>query len=225
MIQAYVGLPGTGKTFSMVADAYPLIRSGMRVFSNFPIRWSERGREYKSIFLNPVDILEAVKNEANASFLIDEMNIVFSSYDDARLLDRGLLNRFAQGRKANADFYFTSQRFHHSMKRVRDLTNIVIDCRKIRFLTFTFFRNVYYNPTIFDREHLFDTPLEQKYIMGRRLIFPWQLKGIYRKYPTEFMIQSKTEFLKLRQGAERPDNFPSISLQKPIDGEIKRIQL
>ena len=199
MIQAYVGLPGTGKTFAMVSDTIPLIKSGVRVFSNFPVKWIHRKQEYKTYFLSPPDFMEAIQYEDNATFLVDECNVVFSSYDDAKKIERGLLNRFAQGRKRNLDFYFTSQRFGHSLKRIRDLTNVVIDCRKINFLTFTFFRNIYYNPIIFDREALFDTPLEQKYILKKRFFFPWQLRYVYNKYDTNFIVQSAQEYMRNQQ--------------------------
>lgn len=220
MIHAYVGLPGTGKTFAMVFDSIEYIKQGHKVFSNFPIRWGQTNKEetkkdpkakptykYKSIFLNPIDFLNAIKYESNGLFLVDECNVVFSSYDDAKQIDRGLLNRFAQGRKANLDFFYTSQRFTHSMKRIRDLTNVVIECRKMSIFTFTLFRNIYYNPVIFDREALFDTPLEAKYIMKKRFIFPWQLKSIYTKYPTEFIVQSASEFKSLTPKVEEIPKF------------------
>lgn len=202
MIQAYVGLPGTGKTLAMVHDAIPLLKSGIKVFSNFPIRFGKQKDgtfRYQTITLNPVDFMDAIQYEDNAAFLVDECNVVFSSYDDAKKLDRGLLNRFAQGRKLNLDFYFTSQRFGHSLKRIRDLTNVVIDCKKMVVLTFTIFRNVYYNPVIYEREALFDTPLEAKYILKKRFIYPWQLGGLFAKYPTEFIIKSKDEWLRMQK--------------------------
>jgi len=195
MIQAYTGLPGTGKTFAMVYDAIPLIRSGAKVISNFPVKWMEGKKEYKTLFLNPVDFLTAIEYENNATFLVDECNVIFSSYDDAKKIDRGLLNKFAQGRKLNLDFYYTSQRFNHSLKRLRDLTNIVIQARKRVFFTFTFFQNTYYNPIVFDRQNVLDTPLEEKYIIKRRLILPFQVSGVYKKYDTNFIVRSKSEWI------------------------------
>jgi len=211
MIYAYVGLPGTGKTFSMVYDTIPLIKSGGKVISNFPIRFGKQkdgSYKYKSICLNPVDFIDAIEHEERATFLVDECNIIFSSYDDVKKIERGLLNRFAQGRKLGLDFFFTSQRFHHSLKRIRDLTNVVVECKKFVFLTFTFFRNTYYNPVIYDREALFDTPLEQKYIMKKRFIMPWELPGVYSKYPTEFLIQSKDEFIRKQSTRVNKEYIP-----------------
>ena len=217
MLCAYVGLPGTGKTCAMTYDAIPIIRAGVKVYSNYPIHWKEKKwskvTEYKTIFLSPPDFIEAIQYEDNATFLVDEMNVVFSSYDDAKKLDRGLLNRFAQGRKRNLDFFYTSQRFHHSLKRIRDLTNVIIECKKIKFLGLTFFRHIYYNPTIFDREALFDTPLEQKYILQKRFVLPWVASSIFRKYDTNFIVQSSEEFL--RKSAPRQSKnyeLPSIDI-------------
>jgi hypothetical protein len=212
MIQAYVGLPGTGKTLAMVKDCIPLLKNGIKVYSNFPVRWGKQkdGKfRYSTITLNPVDFMDAVQFEDNATFLVDECNVVFSSYDDAKKIDRGLLNRFAQGRKLNLDFYFTSQRFTHSLKRIRDLTNVVIDCKKMRIFGFTFFRHIYYNPTIFDREALFDTPMETKYILKKRFIPPWELGYLYNKYPTDFIIKSKDEWIRKD---DKPKVFKEITI-------------
>lgn len=214
MIQAYVGLPGTGKTYALVMDAIPLIKEGIQknytVYSNFPIKWREKHKgktfEYHSICLNPVDFMDALEYISPAVFLVDEANIIFSSYD-WKNIERGMLNRFAQGRKLGLDFYYTSQRYGHSLKRLRDLTNYVIQCKKMNIFGLTFFRHIYYNPLIFDRENLFDTPLENKYILKKRFIWPHQLRYIYTKYDTNFIVESKDYYLHKHKIEEKPPEF------------------
>lgn len=212
MIQAYVGLPGTGKTLAMVLDVEELLKKKIRVFSNFPVTISHKREKIQSIYLNPIDFIKALKSEDNATFLVDEANIIFSSYAAIKEIDRGMLNRFAQGRKRHLDFFYTSQRFHHSMKRMRDLTNVVIQCRKLTLLGLKFFQHIYYNPVIFDREALFDTPLEQKYILKKRWLMPWQLPHLYKMYDTEFIIQSEQEFSSYHY--KQP--YKDIEIIKPI---------
>jgi len=65
---------------------------------------------------------------------------------------------------------------------------------------------------------LFDTPLEEKYILGRKFIWPWLAPQIYKMYPTEFIIMSREEFKR-----DPAYFFKTNNLQLPEKyGEIKR---
>lgn len=183
MIYGFVGLPGTGKTLSMVNSVLPLVRKGVRVYTNTPIHVSLSKNQ--PVFLRNKDLLEALLFETNATFLIDEAQIVFDPYQWNRT-DPIFLYKFSQGRKMNLDFIYTTQRFNHVLARLRQLTNYVIQCQRV---VGNLFRNLWYDPEIYEKTHLFGTPMEQKFIRRRIFVWPWSVRKAQEAYNTNFLIE------------------------------------
>jgi len=184
MIYGFCGLPGTGKTLSAVHFLKERIRRGVRVYTNTPI--TIRLSKYQPIYLDNRDLLEALVFERNASFLIDEAQIVFDPYSWNRT-DPFFLYKFSQGRKLNLDLIYTTQRFNHVLKRLRELTNYMIMCSPVFFRRF--FLNKFFNPEIWDKSHLFGTPMEEKYIIDQQYLWPWDIKKAFQEYNTNFLIE------------------------------------
>lgn len=201
MIFGFVGLPGTGKTLSMVNAIAPLVRKGVKVYTNTPM--SIRFSRNQPIYLENKKLLEALLFEKNATFCIDEAQIVFDPYQWDKV-DPLFLYKFSQGRKLNLDFYYTTQRFSHVLKRLRTLTNFVIHCQR---LPFGIFRNLWYDPEIYDKPHLFGTPTERKYIKRRVFVFPASVKKTQEMYDTNFLIEpfNAKDFSKLLQSYKRDE--------------------
>lgn len=189
MIRAYTGLLGSGKTLSMVNDARQLLIEGNKIFTNTPFAFMHKGKEYRPIFLqNPKDIEQKILTESDAVFCIDEAAIVFPNYFWNNLPIDYLL-RFAQSRKYGLHFMYTTQRLNHTVKRLRDLTNIVVKVRKIRlFQRWDFYENIYYDPEYFDFKVMSGTEMEKKFILGRKWILPNRARLLYNSYQTLYTV-------------------------------------
>lgn len=201
MIKGYIGLLGEGKTLSMVFDAVEALKQGKRVISNTPIHSTIKGKELFAVCLPQHGIEEALKTETNALFCIDEASIVFPSWFWAKLSGDFLI-RFAQARKFGLDIFYTSQGYNHTIKRLRDLTNIVTKCSKHTFFGQTFFRNLDYDPEYFAYKIINGTSMEKKFILRRRFIYPWQAKQIYKAFDTYALVQASA-----LMGDTKDDNF------------------
>lgn len=184
MIYSFVGLPGTGKTISCVHFLKKRIRAGVRVFTNTPIKI--RLSKYQPVYLTNRDLLEALVYEKNSTFFIDEAQIVFDPYVWNRT-NPFFLYKFSQGRKLSLDLFYTTQRFNHVLKRLRELTNYIIKCKPVLFGKL--FNNTWYDPEIWDKQHLFGTPMEDQFVKDRNYIFPWDVKKLVQEYDTNFLIE------------------------------------
>jgi hypothetical protein len=183
MIFAFVGLPGTGKTLSMVHHVTDKVRRGERVYTNNPIKILLSKNQ--PIFLSNKQLLERMIFEDHATFLIDEAEIVFDPYQWNRT-DPFFLYKFAQGRKLHMDILYTVQRFNQVLKRLRELTNFIIKCSS----PFPgIFHNIWYDPEIWDKTHLFGTPMEEKYVVQSSWILPWEVKKVYTEYNHEYLVK------------------------------------
>jgi hypothetical protein len=184
MIKAYVGLLGQGKTISMVNDAIPLLERGYNVVSNVDFTWKVKGKTYKPDFIyNARDFKDRLFNAVNTVILVDEASIVWSSYDWEKMRT-DLIMKFAQSRKYGLHFFYTSQGFGHTLKRLRDLTNIVVKCERVNVLGFKFIRNLVYNPEFFDFPIAPPLEMEKKFILRRKMLFPGRLRKLYKAYDT-----------------------------------------
>lgn len=202
MIRAYVGLFGQGKTLSMVNDAIPHVLAGRQVFTNTPFQarfWErpslvdfikgKRARQMMRlpIFLESHQFELALKNERNALFLVDEASIWFSSYQWNNLSPDYII-RFAQARKFGLDIYYTSQLFKHTVKRLRDLTNEVVECSHRSYpLIGSMLSNITFSPEKFDYS-FFNKEMENRFIIRRKFVKGKALKELYACYDTMYSI-------------------------------------
>lgn len=191
MIRAYVGDFGSGKTLNMVWDAMNSMYRGRHVISNTPIDGYldppfKRLHRIKAEFIpKGDDFQKALAYRENCLFLIDEA-AVFLPNNYWNKLPPELLVKFHQHRKYHCDFWYTTQGFGHALKRLRDLTHLVIQCRPLWFLTSKLFRSKRFNPAYFHGE-----PTEKKYkryFWGSRILYPSEIKRIFRVYDTEYVV-------------------------------------
>jgi len=199
LIRAYVGLMGQGKTLSMVRHALRELKNGRRIITNTPFKYFalekkpplfQRLLGKKSTFsdltpeyVDTKDLLRLLKTEKQALFLIDEASIVFSNYGK-ELLDGDWVMRFAQIRKMGVEMWYTTQRFQHVHSRLRDLTFEVVSCEK---MSPKLFGNFWYHPDAFMNTKM-PPAMRQKFILDREFIWPWELKGLFAAYDTEFTV-------------------------------------
>jgi len=125
-ITMFVGLPGTGKTISMVEYllhlryAYP----GILIFTNF-------GFAFEDGAIENLDDFKDIKNERGVVFAVDEVQLSFQARK-FNTFPSEMIYVLTQNRKFRKHFVCTAQLFEHVDKAFRDLTNIVVDCRALK---------------------------------------------------------------------------------------------
>lgn len=127
-LHIYVGAFGSGKTSSMVRDAYEIalrypqvtILTNMTLL-NFPAHTK---------VVDLVNYSQIISSPGNTLILIDEISTVFNSRDwQKEGVPASLLGQLLQVRKNKKMMFSTAQVFDHVDKLIRDITFSVRDCR------------------------------------------------------------------------------------------------
>jgi len=124
MIAIYVGDMGSGKTLSAIKEAYNYYLKGFKVLSNMHLNFP-----HEKITSN--DIIKFHKNKAslyNCVVLIDEIHIFM---DSRRAVGKkNVMGTYfiTQTRKLKVKLLGTTQHRHQVDKRLRDNTQIFVDC-------------------------------------------------------------------------------------------------
>jgi hypothetical protein len=188
MIRAYVGLLGEGKTISMINDAIYHLERGRKIITNVDFMWKKGGKVFRPDFRTARDFERALFTEDNCIFLIDEASIFFPSYFWNKL-SMDYIIKFAQARKYGLDIYYTSQGYNHTIKRLRDLTNVVVKCKRSHIGKFDLWiKNTWYDPEFFDIK-IFNDEIEKKYILYSRRILRGRLHKLFKSYDTMYKIE------------------------------------
>lgn len=122
MIEAYVGLPGGGKSYALAERAAREIRSGRVVFSNTPIRGT-----YK---VNPEWLVRG-RLPADSVVLLDELGLVFNSREWG-LFGKEHYEVWCQHRKGGLDLIYAVQAPARVDVSIRELTAIWWECSAFR---------------------------------------------------------------------------------------------
>lgn len=192
MIKGYIGLLGEGKTLNMVYDLMEHLKNGRRVITNTPISFVEKKKEYHAEFINNgYEFQKKLLTEENCVFAIDEASIFFPSQFWNKLSGEYIM-RFAQARKYQTDIYYTSQGWNHTIKRLRDLTNVVAKCRSIKypFVNFKIYKAIHYDPEFFAQRIIASPSVERKYILSTRTLYPSQQRKVFRAYQTMYRVEA-----------------------------------
>lgn len=149
----FSGLFGQGKTLSAVHSVVTMYKryDGRLVYDRRFHRWAvQRVYTLSNVKLNiipfvPLRSLAEIVSEAEASraydkeygtytiinVLIDEASVQLNSRSFRANIDPGFLNTMLTCRHYNINFFYTSQRFGLTDKLLRDVTQTVIECRKL----------------------------------------------------------------------------------------------
>jgi len=188
MIRAYIGLLGEGKTLAMVMDACKIMKRGKRVISNVPMKFKSgifKKKYYESENYTGKEFENAILKAENCLVCIDEASIVFPSYFWQNIPGEFLM-KWAQSRKYAVDIFYTTQRFTHSVKRLRDITNEVVKCKKSNDM----YSFIHYDPEYFEGRMIPSLEIEKKFIIKRRIIMPWTAIRHYKYYDTLYKVKS-----------------------------------
>lgn len=145
MIEAYVGLPGMGKTLGATHRVCWLLANGEDVISNISITDKVYGSNRKTRKFTGLQDFVSLKN---CTFFLDEANIILDSRQFAKTPPE-VLHKLAQSRKYGLNMIYTTQGFGHAEARLRDLTNYVWDSKNFRLFGTNAFRYDLYDPENF----------------------------------------------------------------------------
>lgn len=127
MITMYIGGMGSGKSLSMVRQAYHYYKQGYTILSNMKLNFphtvinSEMIRKFAS----------NRENLYNTVILIDEIHIFIDSRRSSSSKNLMASYFITQTRKQKVKLLGTSQHRHQLDRRLRDNVSIYIDCEKI----------------------------------------------------------------------------------------------
>jgi hypothetical protein len=164
---AIIGDTGAGKTLSMLKIALQYQQDGMTIFSNFKLI----GVDYTPITFD--DIIDFPEYLHDGVILLDEGHIGVDAYNFFSKKVKDITKFTTQTRKRKLIMIYTTQVFTQVAKRLRDLTNYIIECKE------TVTKGVIY-ARIFDRSKINNGGyLKAFYIDGRPL---------FDKYDTDEII-------------------------------------
>jgi len=165
MITAYVGLPGSGKTYGLVLEAVRAVNQGRNVYSNFDINIEGISR------IRGFSDLVKVRN---GLVILDELNLWFPS----RLwqsIPPEILSLWAQSRKRGIDLVYSTQHLDRIDKVIREVTNYVIRCNSISIFGLQFFIYSTYQPEDWDKQN--------RRSLGHRIVrFRQSVASLYDTY-------------------------------------------
>lgn len=249
MIRGYLGEFGSGKTLNMVWDLIQAMYHGRHVISNTPIKILYDPILGKKRWLTAEFIPDgerfqwALEHRENCILAIDEAAVYLpSSYWNK--MPAGLIVKFAQQRKYRTDFYYTSQVYGHSVKRLRDLTHVVYICRKkilfpsiplpffktkkapdghkykkwsrIRALQLFIARK--YNPAYMHGEQTYKK--HQRFFYGARTLYPSQVKRVFRAYDTNYVVDMSA-MMKVKDFKQPTRTEDDVQLQDLIQSDTE----
>lgn len=206
MIKAYIGRVGSGKTLNMIYDLVKSMYHGRRVISNTPINTLYappfcKPRWCKSTFVRRgEDFLHALEYEQNCTIAMDEAAIFFPAQYWNKLPAEVLI-KLAENRKFHCDIWYTTQGYAHTVKRLRDMTQLVHSCRKHWFLGWTTFQMKTFLPEFF-----YGMPTENKYkayYLGQRVLWPSLRRRAYKAYDTNYIIDFSA-MMKIKEKFQQP---------------------
>lgn len=183
MIRAYVGLQGSGKTFSMVNDACNVIDRGLRCVSNVPIKTAKG----EAILKEGKAFWDDFMVSENTLYVLDEGGILLGKYE-WKNVSLELWWKILLHRKYGNHIFFGTPDYKDVSTQMRNYVYEAVDCRPVRFPFFAF-RNIYYRPKYFEYNKE-DLPLEAEkdFIIRRKLITSMRAKKVFTYYDTKYTV-------------------------------------
>lgn len=121
-IVGLIGKPGSGKTLMMTQLCHKEKIKGRKVVSNYGYKYND-SNFVASDLINNIDIFDDVV------LACDEMHVFMDSREHASKKNKLISVLITQTRKLDVDLLFTTQRLHQVDRRLRDLTDIIIECK------------------------------------------------------------------------------------------------
>jgi|WetSurSiteA1Bulk_404760.scaffolds.fasta_scaffold29944_3 hypothetical protein len=188
MIRQYIGRLGQGKTTMMIYDAWRYLISPpgkYKIITNQPINIKIGKKLYSYPPTERDDLVNHFMEDYNTLFLIDEIHLLFPSYD-RKYLTTDLQARLSYMRKYGNALLYTSQGYNHVHKRLRDITNEVAKVKKTKFSMIFKHIATYYDPEGMNMASGIIDPYDDKYVIFRRYAWRWTINKIYNSFNTTY---------------------------------------
>jgi hypothetical protein len=216
MVYIYTGLPRQGKTLHCVADVTRAMYYGRGVVSNTPIWTWIRGRKvFADFYDDPEEYKFYFLNAVGKIIVCDESSLYFSSLRWNNL-GMDFFGKFRQAGKMGCDLYCTSQAWVDTVSSLRRIADVAIVCTKrhwllpwpidLRFDIYNKKRmcyerkglywatpRVYKKLTVSPGWFYSQAQLpenRERYIYGRRTMYPSEFRAVSRRYDHEYQITS-----------------------------------
>jgi len=228
MITNFQGLPGAGKTLSMVMQAYRYWKeTGVPVYANFSVRFPKnipKKHDRLSLFENDKlglwycwhydkqeyfypkviqgeNLLTALLQVDKALILIDEAGTVFDNRS-WKEFPKSAMAKFRESRKCQLEIMYTAQDIMDVDLKLRRLTNYVVMCKFERFFgRDLFLRNwAYYSQVIRS-----DTPASRKEWLA------WYETSLWKEFQNYYSMYNTMERIKY----DIPSGKELVDLYRP----------
>lgn len=176
----------------MIYDAWPFLtdrKKRYRIITNQPITIKMGKRTINYPPTERDDLVKSFMTDYNTLYLLDEIHLLFPSYDRSYLTS-DLQARISYMRKYGNALLYTSQGYNHVHKRIRDVTNEVAKVRKTKFGMFWKHIATYYDPEGMNMASGIIDPYDDKYVIFRRYAWRWRIQKIYDSFSTTYTTQT-----------------------------------
>lgn len=184
-IYSYVGLPGEGKTLSMVAHIERVKKQfgkDVLVATNFNYKGEDARIEH---WLDIIKFATRAKKEGKRCIIaMDEIHITFDSADWQHF-PAEMLSLISFNRKYNLQFICSSQDYDRVPKKIRRICEYVVICENV-LKTDRYFKNYYYQKSSYDS--VFDGQLKKADFIRDFVADDW----LYSRYDTKQLVEKLT---------------------------------
>lgn len=133
VIMGFVGKRGDGKTLAMTAALFRAHTFERTIFSNYGLHFPDESTANPSYIPLTADMVsDFAKSDSgliDAAIGIDEIHVWLDSRMHGSKRNRVASYMLTQTRKRSVDVFYTTQFLHQVEKRVRDNTDIIVECR------------------------------------------------------------------------------------------------
>lgn len=157
MLIGILGSLGSGKTLLLTIFCFKKLLNNWRVYSNYKIN------DGNINFIEPIDLLEISKGKNFVA--LDEVYAWLDSRVSASATNRILSYLMFQSRKKGMDIGYTAQLGSSVDLRLRELTDIIIECVKIPKVGFLYYVNWINLQTVYTRKIFLPLNVAKKYFV------------------------------------------------------------
>lgn len=130
VIMGFVGRRGDGKTLAMTAALLRASQFQRTIFANYGLHFPGQEPSYIPLTADMVsDFAKSDSGLIDAAIGIDEIHVWLDSRMHGTKRNRVASYMLTQTRKRSVDVMYTTQFLHQVEKRVRDNTDVVVECR------------------------------------------------------------------------------------------------
>lgn len=191
MLGVYLGTQNSGKTLSMVFNAYRYHKQGYKIYSNFNLSF-----KHTKLTKELIESFVTAKRQFNKTiFLIDEIYLFMDSRNFGSKRQKMLGYFILQTSKRGCNLYGTAQFFNTIEKRFRENINFTCHCQRV-LLHKGEYREIYNNNRfLVDSKNLY---IKNSYMIKKSALYDtYDIKNFYLKAEPIFKLYDTTELLGL----------------------------